>query len=84
MIFHYIWATKNQENMDLQAIAFDLYQSNIIGGIKIKALISALSEDQKKIYAKAIEEEISKNQKQLEAALKTQQVDEVLKELRNF
>lgn len=70
--------------MDLQAIAFDLYQSNIIGGIKIKALISALSEDQKKIYAKAIEEEISKNQKQLEAALKTQQVDEVLKELRNF
>jgi hypothetical protein len=84
LIFHYIWATKNQENMDLQAIAFDLYQSNIIGGIKIKALISALSEDQKKIYAKAIEEEISKNQKQLEAALKTQQVDEVLKELRNF
>ena len=70
--------------MDLQAIAFDLYQSNIIAGIKVKALISALSEDQKKIYVETIEEEISKMREKLEASLTQQQVDEVLKELRNF
>lgn len=70
--------------MDLQAIAFDLYQSNIIAGIKVKALISALSEDQKKIYAETIEIEISKNMEKLEAALTQRQLDEVLQELRNF
>lgn len=70
--------------MDLQSIVFDVYQANIVAGTKIKALLSALSEDQKKIYAETIEAEISKMKEKLEAALPQQQVDEVIKELRNF
>lgn len=69
------------KTMNLSSIAFDLYQTNIIAGIKFRALYSTLNDEQRKMYEKTINDEIAKIREKLEATLTPQQADAIIQEL---
>lgn len=70
--------------MDLEKIGFDLYQMSIVTGIKLKALLSTLDEEQRKKYEDTINEEISKIKAKLETSLTQSQAASIIEELSQF
>lgn len=67
--------------MDLQTIAMDSYQSSMIMGIKLNALIASLTEEQKVIYQDSINEQIAEITKKLESKMNTEEVLEILRSM---
>lgn len=67
--------------MDLQTIAMDSYQSSMIMGIKLNALIASLTEEQKVIYQDSINEQIAEITKKLENKMNTEEVLEILRSM---
>lgn len=70
--------------MDLKTIGFDLYQTGIISGIKFRALLSTLNEEQRKVYQETIQLEIAKIKEKLETHLTPEQSHAIMKELSEF
>lgn len=70
--------------MKLEDVVFDVYQGSIISGIRLKALFSALTDEQKEIYKKTVNDELEKIKGKLNKNLTHQQAKEIINTLTEF
>lgn len=67
--------------MDLQTLAFDVYQTALITGIKLNAFLECLTEQQKEAYQKFVDEQTLSMTEKLKDKVNTEEVLEILRSL---
>lgn len=67
--------------MNLQSLAFDVYQTALITGIKLNAFLECLTDEQREAYHKSVDEQTAAMTEKLKDKVNTEEVLEVLRSI---